>query len=150
MEVQDGDRTLHFKAGDKIVIGISKAHMVSVVIKIQVPSPCSYSLPHQDPTVFPNPTKLDPTRPKSAYILLGHGLHFCLGARLTDTAILASIKTIFKLKNLRRAPGRGGSFVRISEPFAEGLETHLYLDQNSGETPAPVTLHVLVCLSSAL
>ena len=41
MDVQDGDRTLHFKAGDKIVIGISKAHMVSVVIKIQVPSPCS-------------------------------------------------------------------------------------------------------------
>ncbi|KAL8276909.1 hypothetical protein RQP46_010737 [Phenoliferia psychrophenolica] len=123
MTIQDGDRTLHFKAGDKLVIGISKAHM--------------------DPVAFPGPEKLNPTRPKSDYILLGHGMHYCFGARLTETGLLATIKTIFKLKNLRRAPGRAGSFIRISENFAQGLETHLYLDQNSGETPAPVSLHVL-------
>ncbi|KAM0748029.1 linoleate diol synthase [Meredithblackwellia eburnea MCA 4105] len=121
--VQDGDRTLHFKAGDKLVIGISKAHM--------------------DPVAFPNPTQLDPTRPASAYILLGHGLHFCFGARLTWCAILASVKTIFKLKNLRREPGRGGQFVRIEQDFAQGLESHLYLDSSSSETPAPVSLRVL-------
>ena len=68
---------------------------------------------------------MDPTRPASAYIFLGHGMHYCFGARLTDTGILATMKTIFKLKNLRRAPGRAGNFVRITEAFAQGLETHV-------------------------
>ncbi|KAL8290495.1 hypothetical protein RQP46_002753 [Phenoliferia psychrophenolica] len=123
MVIQDGERTLHFAKGDKLIIGISKAHM--------------------DPVAFPNPTKLDPTRPQSAYILLGYGLHFCFGARLADVAIMASIKTIFKLKNLRRAEGRAGSFIKTTSLFAGGLEINTYLDQSSAEVPAPVTLHVL-------
>lgn len=98
----------------------------------------------QDPAAFPNPTAIDPERAESAYILLGLGLHYCFGARLTWSAILATVKTIFKLKNLRRDPGRGGQFSRVTQTFADGLESHLYLDQSSAETPAPVNLHILV------
>ncbi|KAI5476094.1 linoleate diol synthase [Pseudohyphozyma bogoriensis] len=121
VSVQDGAETVDLKAGDRVLIGISKAHL--------------------DPVAFPEPEKIDPYRPASAYILLGTGMHFCFGDRLTEAALLASIKTIFSLPNLRRGPGKSGQLNPLVQDLA-GLDAKVYLDQNCRLSPAPVSLHV--------
>lgn len=120
--VQDGDKQVNIKKGDKIIISTSNAHM--------------------DPSVFPDPEKIDPHRPMEKYMLMGHGMHYCLGARLVGIPILSMIKEVFKLKNLRRAAGRAGHFTRITEDL-NGSKAHLYLDSNSTEVPFPSSLAVM-------
>ncbi|GAB7353311.1 hypothetical protein MBLNU459_g3809t1 [Dothideomycetes sp. NU459] len=118
--VMDGARgPVHVKANQTILIATSKASM--------------------DPVAFPNPEKLDPHRPFSAYILLGHGLHFCFGARLVGPSLAATLKEVFKLKNVRRAPNRSGRFTVVEHEVA-GVKMRQYLDANSKESPIPTTL----------
>lgn len=95
-----------------------------------------------DPVAFPEPEKLDPFRPLSSYILLGHGLHFCFGARLVAPALVATLKEIFKLKNLRRATGRCGLLHGVEHEISGtgGVMMKSYLDHASKESPIPTTL----------
>jgi cytochrome P450 len=97
------------------------------------------SLAAMDPVAFPEPEKLNPHRPFSDYILLGHGLHFCFGARLVGCSLAATLKEVFKLKNVRRAPGPQGHFSIVEEEFA-GVKMRRYLDANAVESPIPATL----------
>lgn len=118
--VMDGTRgPVHIRAGQTILIATSKAAM--------------------DPAAFPNPEKINPHRPFSAYTLLGHGLHYCFGARLVGCSLAATLREVFKLKNLRRAPGRQGHFSVVEHEFA-GVKMRQYLDPNSNESPIPSTL----------
>jgi hypothetical protein len=118
--VEDGARgPIHIKAGHTILIATSKAAM--------------------DPVAFPNPEKLDPTRPVSSYTLLGHGLHFCFGARLVGASLAATLREVFKLKNIRRAAGKHGHFTVVGHKFA-GVTMRKYLDANAQESPIPSTL----------
>ncbi len=118
--VMDGARgPIHVKAGHTVLIATSKANM--------------------DPVAFPNPEKLNPHRPFKDYTLLGHGLHFCFGARLVGCSLAATLREVFKLKNVRRAPGRQGHFTRIYHEFA-GVKMWQYLDGNAKESPIPTTL----------
>lgn len=110
-----------------------------------------------DPKAFPEPEKLDPYRPLSSYILLGHvsfislppslpffsirfshvkgtlqGLHFCFGARLVAPALVATLKQVFKLKNLRRAAGRSGELHAVEHEISgTGVMMKSYLDHAS-------------------
>ncbi|KAE8227785.1 hypothetical protein CF326_g7306 [Tilletia indica] len=118
--INDGDRNVFVKTGQRVVIGTSKAHL--------------------DPQAFPDPEKLDPHRPRENYILLGAGIHFCFGARLIGPAIAGMLKEIFKLPNVRRAPGRQGSFVQVTDKVADEVATHLFLDHLSRESPMPTSL----------
>lgn len=118
--VDDGVRgPVHLKQGQMVLIATSKAAM--------------------DPVAFPNPEKLDPHRPLSSYTLLGHGLHFCFGARLVAPALVATLKEVFKLKNVRRAPGRQGNF-HVVKHNIDGVTMNSYLDANARESPIPTTL----------
>jgi hypothetical protein len=120
--VIDGTRgPIQIKAGHTILIATSKAAM--------------------DPVAFPEPEKLNPHRPFSDYILLGHGLHYCFGARLVGCSLAATLKEVFKLKNVRRAPGPQGNFAIVEEEFA-GVTMRRYLDPNAVESPIPTTLTV--------
>lgn len=92
-----------------------------------------------DPVAFPNPELIDPHRPISSYILLGHGLHFCFGARLVAPALVSTLKEVFRLRNLRRAPGRQGHFSTVEHQVA-GVNMRSYLDANAAESPIPTTL----------
>lgn len=154
------------------------------------------------PAVFPNPERLDPTRPKKSYILMGSGLHFCCESmvplpclssfternetqlalawsrlasypccakvsrpRLRHFAIamLTSCFSVFKLKNLRRAPGQQGKFIkcvcdrfysfarrinillfgRVHEDLGhehDACTINMYLDHNAKESPVPTSL----------
>ncbi|KAF1352434.1 linoleate diol synthase [Delphinella strobiligena] len=118
--ITDGPRgPLHIKANQTILIATSKASM--------------------DPVAFPNPEVLDPHRPMNSYILLGHGLHYCFGARLVGASLAATLKEVFKLKNLRRAAGRAGRFSVVEHDVA-GVRMRQYLDAESVESPIPTTL----------
>ncbi|KAJ5041628.1 uncharacterized protein L3040_005206 [Drepanopeziza brunnea f. sp. 'multigermtubi'] len=92
-----------------------------------------------DPAQFPRPEKLDPHRPLGDYILLGHGLHACYGARMVGCSLAATLKEVFKLKNLRRAKGKRGAFM-VAEHELTGLKMRKYLDCNAAESPVPTTL----------
>ncbi|PWN51100.1 linoleate diol synthase [Violaceomyces palustris] len=120
--LRDGDRTLDIKAGDLVLIATSKASM--------------------DPKYFPDPEKLDPYRPRNSYILLGDGLHYCFGARLIGSSLGAILKEVFRLKNVRRAPGSGGRLASIEEEIAEGVKAKLYIDRNATETPIPTSMRL--------
>jgi cytochrome P450 len=118
--VMDGARgPIHIKEGHTILIATSKAAM--------------------DPVAFPSPEKLNPHRPLSDYILLGNGLHFCFGARLVGCSLAATLREVFKLKNVRRASGRQGHFSIVEHGFA-GVKMRHYLDSNAKESPIPTTL----------
>ena len=95
-----------------------------------------------DPLAFPDPETIDPSRPISDYTLLGHGLHFCFGARLVAPALVSTLKEIFRLKNLRRAPGKQGHFSTLEHQVA-GVNMRLYLDANSRESPIPTSLTLI-------
>ncbi|KAK5175038.1 uncharacterized protein LTR77_000174 [Saxophila tyrrhenica] len=84
----------HFQPGDRIMVNLKAAS--------------------RDPRVFPNPDKLDLTRPIEAYIQLGDGPHQCLGQPMTRVALTTMLKTVAKLDGLRAATMMVGR-----DPFAE-------------------------------
>lgn len=120
--VQDGARgPISIKKGHTILIATSKAAM--------------------DPIAFPNPEILNPHRPFKEYSLLGHGLHFCFGARLVGPSLAATLREVFKLKNIRRAPGKQGRFTTTEHKLA-GITMRHYLDANAKESPIPTSLRL--------
>jgi hypothetical protein len=92
-----------------------------------------------DPIAFPEPEKLNPHRPFEDYAFLGYGLQSCFGSRLIGSSLAATLREVFKLKNVRRAPGKLGRLVVVDQEFA-GIKLHRYLDSSSKETPIPTSL----------
>ncbi len=120
--INDGVRgPMNLKKGHTVLVAISKAAM--------------------DPAAFPNPEIIDPSRPFKDYMLLGHGLHFCFGARLVGPSLAATLREVFKLRNIRRAPGKQGQFI-ITEHKVGDVSLTNYLDANSRENPIPTSLRL--------
>ncbi|KAF2107719.1 heme peroxidase [Lophiotrema nucula] len=93
-----------------------------------------------DPVAFPNPEILDPTRDFKDYTLLGHGLHYCFGARLVGASLAATLREVFKLKNLRRASGKQGHFTTVDRSVGGEIMMKHYLDASSRESPIALSL----------
>lgn len=120
--VNDGVRgPVTIKKGHTVLVATSKAAM--------------------DPLAFPNPEVLDPHRPFKDYTLLGHGLHFCFGARLVGPSLAATLREVFKLRNIRRAPGKQGRFTTTEHQLA-GITMRHYLDSSSKESPIPTSMRL--------
>ncbi|KAF7300907.1 Heme peroxidase [Mycena kentingensis (nom. inval.)] len=102
----DGKPNVEVKAGDRIWGSFRNAHL--------------------QPTEFPNPTSVDPTRPRSAYHTGGAGFHACRGQVFAEQTIAEILKVVFKLKNVRRAPGDMGRLAGFKTVFNE-TETKVYL-----------------------
>ena len=92
-----------------------------------------------DPTSFPNPDKLDPHRPRGDYALIAKGMHAGFGEKLAAPALAATLREVFRLKNLRRAHGPLGKF-SIIEKELNGVKVRYYLDASSRENPVPTSL----------
>jgi cytochrome P450 len=92
-----------------------------------------------DPTVFPEPEKLNPHRPKSDYAILASGMHFGFGEKLAGPALAATLREVFKLKGIRRAQGSLGKFSIVEKEIA-GVKVRYYLDASSRENPVPTSL----------
>ncbi|KAF2470788.1 heme peroxidase [Lindgomyces ingoldianus] len=98
-----------------------------------------------DATAFPNPDKVDLTRPLDAYIHLGHGPHQCLGLPMTRVALTAMLKEVAKLPNLRTAKGTQGKVHKVTKPLFPGEKYpyHVYLTENwDSYWPFPCALKV--------
>lgn len=111
----------HVKAGRTILVATSKAAM--------------------DPAAFPEPEKLNPHRRFDDYAPLGHGMHSCFDPRMFGSSLAATLREIFKLKNLRRSPGKLGNFTVVERDLA-GIKMRRYLDSSAKEVYLPASLTV--------
>ncbi|KAL5402105.1 hypothetical protein PMIN06_002137 [Paraphaeosphaeria minitans] len=122
--IVDGARgSIFIPAGHTVLIATSRAAM--------------------DPVAFPEPEKINPRRPKKAYsMLFGHDLHHFFGQELVGASLTATLREIFKLKNVRRAPGKQGVFTIVEHTVGE-LKIKKFLDASSreAEIPTSLTLH---------
>jgi cytochrome P450 len=120
--IQDGTHgPVHVKQGQTVLIATSSSS--------------------QDASAFPNPETIDPTRPTESYFLLRSGLHADFGSKLVLPALAATLREVFKLKNVRSAPGKRGMFTTTKHVVA-GVTLTNYLDDNARESPFPTSLTV--------
>ncbi|KAJ7469076.1 heme peroxidase [Mycena latifolia] len=102
----------------------------------------SFKNAHLNPLDFPNPTAVDPTRPIASYSLNGTGFHICPGLDLAEQTITEIIKVVFRLKNVRRAPGVAGRLAGYKTIINE-TETNMYLTPYGTSTPWPGSMHLV-------
>ncbi|KAH8920687.1 heme peroxidase [Atractiella rhizophila] len=117
--VQDGDKTIHIEEGDWILASTSNASL--------------------DPNIYPEPEKVIPTRDPKSYRVFGHAMHNCLGSKLVVISMPAMIKSIFKLKNLRRAPGDSGKLIRLENSLV-GSRFWMFISHDGTLWPFPTTM----------
>ncbi|GAA5889174.1 hypothetical protein JCM8208_007792 [Rhodotorula glutinis] len=122
MTIQDGAREVKVRKGDSVYPSMLSAGM--------------------DSSVFPNPHTFDPTRDPSLYRLFGSGMHTCLGAPIVNISLVEMVKQVFRLKNVRRAPGKAGELVRFHQKLG-GTPCPVYLSENQGLWPLPVSLSIV-------
>ncbi|GJJ10924.1 hypothetical protein Clacol_005153 [Clathrus columnatus] len=65
-----------------------------------------------DPVAFPNPTKVDPSRPADKYIGLDDALHGILTKEFVESVGAQTLRAVFSLKGVRRGPGSTGTLRR--------------------------------------
>ncbi|KAK4699084.1 hypothetical protein P7C70_g7182, partial [Phenoliferia sp. Uapishka_3] len=119
---RDGNRDVPFKAGDMIFASIYNSS--------------------RDPSKIPHPNEVDVSRDPSIYNVFGAGIHNCLGAKLVRISMVAMVREVFKLKNVRRAVGPAGQLYRFKQDFA-GTPTPTYITAQATLTPFPVSLSVV-------
>ena len=106
--IDDDEKQVPVKPGDKVF--------------------CSFVSANRDPEQYPDPDKVKVDRPLEAYIHYGIGDHTCLGRDASRVALTAMLKTIGKLKNLRRAPGPQGYLKTVPRPGG----FYVYMTENQG------------------
>lgn len=99
----DGENAVHVKAGDKVI--------------------CSFIGPSRDPAVFDSPNEVKLDRDPASYIHYGIGEHSCLGKDASLVGVTAMLRTVGKLKNLRRAPGPQGQLKKVCHTHSEVNDT---------------------------
>ncbi|KAJ3865441.1 heme peroxidase [Lentinula novae-zelandiae] len=102
----------------------------------------SFKNAHRNPAEFPDPLKVDPTRPQSAYNLNGTGYHQCPGVTYAEQTIAETVKVVFSLKNIRRADGNAGSLGGFTV-IKDETETNVYLKPNGILTSWPGSMYLV-------
>ncbi|KAG9026836.1 hypothetical protein FRB95_008385 [Tulasnella sp. JGI-2019a] len=94
-----------------------------------------------DPAVFgPDPTVIDPTRPSEKYMMFGSGMHACLGRWFVEATMPHVIRSVFSLKNLRRAPGQSGQLDRFNQTLYGSTQASMFVDPRANVTPWPPSM----------
>ncbi|KAF8901487.1 heme peroxidase [Gymnopilus junonius] len=97
----------------------------------------SFRNAHLNPVDFPDPTKVNPRRPASAWANLnGTGFHVCPGLNYAQKSIVDVLKVVFSLKNVRRVAGDPGTLKRFSEVFNETV-ADTFVQRNGTVGPWP-------------
>lgn len=73
-----------------------------------------------DPRHVENPDEFNPHREQTQSMLMGFGLHWCIGAPLANAQITQTFKALLERDNVRRAPGKDGKMTTFG-PFPENL-----------------------------
>ncbi|KAI8952599.1 linoleate diol synthase [Xylaria longipes] len=88
---------------------------------------------------FPEPNNVNPRRPLNTYVTYVLGPHTCLAHNTCQVALTEMFRSIFRLKNLRRAPGAQGELKKICG--SEGYDVYLREDRGA-YYPFPSTMHI--------
>lgn len=84
---------------------------------------------------------VNPERTRDNYAVQGIGFHGCPGVHFAERTLLAVMRVIFSLKNLRRAPGSDGHLSSFKD-LAQGTPMRLYTDEKGKMTPWPLSMVV--------
>ncbi|KAF2760619.1 hypothetical protein EJ05DRAFT_436627 [Pseudovirgaria hyperparasitica] len=127
--IQDGDKTMHVKKGERVFVNLRSAS--------------------HDPAIFPDPDKVNLNRPVESYIHLGAGPHQCLGLKMTRISLTSMLKVVGRLENLAPVRGPQGEVKKTTKRFFEGdtlpesVHYHKYLTENwDSYFPVPCSLKV--------
>lgn len=93
----------------------------------------------KDAKNFPEPGEVNPARPLNTYVTYVLGPHTCLAHNTCQVALTEMFRSIFRLKNLRRAPGGQGELKRVRG--SEGYDVYLREDRGA-YYPFPSTMHI--------
>lgn len=89
----------------------------------------SFVQANHDPSVFPEPNEVNLDRPLDSYINHGHGPSTGFGQEITKIALVAMLRVVGRLENLRRAVGAQGQLKKI--PQDGGYYVYLRQDGTS-------------------
>ncbi|CAE6468800.1 unnamed protein product [Rhizoctonia solani] len=117
--LQDGEETLQLTPHNRLFVSLANSNL--------------------DPEAFENPHSVNPDRPREAYNLFGYGMHKCMGDQFTERTMPAVIKSIFKLKNIRRAPGESGKLRSFTQDL-HGTKQTMFLNARGLVTPWPASM----------
>ncbi|KAI1428685.1 linoleate diol synthase [Xylaria sp. FL1777] len=93
----------------------------------------------KDAKNFPDPEGVNPRRPLDTYVTYVLGPHTCLAQNTCQIALTEMFRSIFRLKNLRRAPGPQGQLKKVRG--SEGYDVYLREDRGAFY-PFPSTMHI--------
>ncbi|KAG8877662.1 hypothetical protein FRB98_006589 [Tulasnella sp. 332] len=97
-----------------------------------------------DRAIFgPDPTVVDPTRPIHYYTMFGVGMHECLGRWFVQATMPHVIRSVFSLKNIRRAPGQAGKLNRFDYTLFGSTPASMFMDSRADVTPWPSSMTLL-------
>ncbi|KAG6861378.1 hypothetical protein C0995_000784 [Termitomyces sp. Mi166 len=116
-----GYPSVEVKAGDRIWASLRNAHL--------------------NPVEFPEPTKVNPTRPVASYNLNGTGFH-CPSETYALKTVVEIVKVVFSLKNVRRAPGDAGRLHRFTEVLHE-TEVDFFIQRNGTVSLMPGSMYIV-------
>ncbi|CAH0055120.1 unnamed protein product [Clonostachys solani] len=117
--LEDDGRQVNIKTGDKIFISFADAA--------------------NDPVHFPQPERIDPSRPRDSYIHYSAGPHAGLGRDISQVALTELFRAVFRKKGIRRAVGPQGELKKIPQPGGFSV----YLTEDWGSTfPFPTSMKV--------
>ncbi|KAG6852246.1 hypothetical protein C0991_001607, partial [Blastosporella zonata] len=102
----------------------------------------SFRNAHLNPLDFPDPTSVNPSRPASAYNYInGTGFHSCPGVAYSILTITEIVKTVFGLKNIRRAPGNAGILRGFTDILHE-TESDSFIQRNGTVSAWPGSMYL--------
>ncbi|EGN99534.1 hypothetical protein SERLA73DRAFT_106133 [Serpula lacrymans var. lacrymans S7.3] len=120
----DDKHTLNIKSGDRIFASFRNAYI--------------------NPVNFPNPDKVDPTRPAASYNMNGSGFHQCAGVSQAERAVAEVLRVVFKLKNIRRATGDAGVLNQSTRtPNFTHTPLNVYPKPDGTLSDWPVSMHLV-------
>jgi len=102
----------------------------------------SYKNAHRNSDDFPDPLKVDPTRPLDNYELQGCGFHGCPGVAFVQEAVPAMLRVIFTLPGIRRAPGQAGKLAGFTLNQFE-TDNKMYITSTGQWGPWPGSLQIM-------
>lgn len=96
-------------------------------------------LASRDPAVFPDPLKIDVTRPIDSYLHYGWGPHQCAGLDASKIAMVTMFRAVLRLPGLRLDPANPTGVKKV--PAEHGYTVYMKPDWSS-VWPIPTGLRV--------